>query len=370
MATTMTLRLSPETGLAAISGSSAHSGFRRRFPSSSLERLGLQAIKLGPKEGVALLNGTQLSLALALDALFHAHRVFLAAIAAGAMSLEAARASKDLLHPAIHALRPFAGQQQVAASFLDLLVGSKIKSANPSGIIVQDPYSLRCQPQVMGACFDQIQFVASQLLIEINSVTDNPLVFVAEEAIISGGNFHAQPIAFAADNLALAIAEIGCLSERRTALLLDASISKLPPFLAAKDGLDSGFMVAQYTAAALVSENKTLAHPSSVDSIPTSANQEDHVSMAPFAARKAKKMAVNAVNVIAIELLVASQGVEVLQPLVTSELLLKAITEIRQVVPKYTQDRYLAPDIAAIQASLHPPSSYTPPSRFAGGGFD
>lgn len=322
-----------------------------------LRKFDQQSLQLAAKEGLALINGTQLSLALALSGLFNCERVFRTAVVAGAMALEAARGNLEPFDLRLHKLRPFAGQQRLAKCYLDLLAGSKMRSKHGRGIRVQDPYSLRCQPQVMGACWDQIQFVAQQLLIEVNSVTDNPLVFAAANAathadtdsILSGGNFHAQPIAFAADNLALALAEIGSLSERRTALLLDTNISQLPPFLVRDSGLNSGFMAAQYTAAALVAENKLLAVPASVDSIPTSANQEDHVSMAPYAGRRLQQITANLTNIVAIELLVAAQGISLQQPLITSPPLQQVLVQIRALVPEYQQDRYMAGDIQLVR---------------------
>jgi histidine ammonia-lyase len=214
---------------------------------------------------------------------------------------------------------------------------------------VQDPYSLRCQPQVMGACLDQMRAAASVLVTEANAVSDNPLVFAESDEILSGGNFHAEPVAFAADNLALAIAEIGALSERRTALLMDANLSGLPPFLVQDGGVNSGFMIAQVTAAALASENKSLAHPASVDSLPTSANQEDHVSMATYAARRLGAMAANTARIVAIELLAAAQGVDLRRPLATSAALAKAMALIRTDVPFWDRDRAFAPDLEAIR---------------------
>jgi histidine ammonia-lyase len=306
-------------------------------------------IKLAPKEGLALLNGTQVSTALALMGLFAAEDVFAAAVAAGSLSVDAAAGSDTPFDARIHDLRRQAGQKDVARRYAELLAGSEIRRSHlENDPRVQDPYSLRCQPQVMGACLDQMHYAARIFEIEAGAVTDNPLVF--EDEIVSGGNFHAEPIALAADALALAIAEIGALSERRTALLIDSSLSGLPPFLVEHGGVNSGFMVAQVTAAALASENKSLAHPASVDSLPTSANQEDHVSMATFAARRLADMAANSAGIVAIELLAAAQGIDFRAPLKTSSRLQQVHALIRSRVAFYDHDRYFAPDIALIQS--------------------
>lgn len=309
---------------------------------------GLKPITLGPKEGLALLNGTQASTALALKGLLAAEDLFAAAMVTGSLSVEAALGSRRPFEPLIHQVRGHQAQIDVAAMYRTLLEHSEIEISHKDCEAVQDPYSLRCQPQVMGACLTQIRNAADILLVEANGVTDNPLVFADQEDIISGGNFHAEPVAMAADNLALAIAEIGSLSERRMALLIDTHMSKLPPFLVEKGGLNSGFMIAQVTSAALASENKSLAHPASVDSLPTSANQEDHVSMATFAARRLGDMAENTANILAIELLAACQGLDFRAPLKSSELLESARSMVRARVPFYDQDRYFAPDIKEI----------------------
>lgn len=306
---------------------------------------GLKPIPLGPKEGLALLNGTQASTAFALEGLFAAENLFAAALVAGSLSVEAALGSRRPFDPLIHEVRGHKNQIDVAANYRMLLGHSEIGTSHKNCEAVQDPYSLRCQPQVMGACLTQIRNAAETLVIEANAVSDNPLVFSRQCDIISGGNFHAEPVAMAADNLALAFAEIGALSERRMALLIDTHMSKLPPFLVEKGGLNSGFMIAQVTAAALASENKSLSHPASVDSVPTSANQEDHVSMATFAGRRLADMTDNTAGVLAIELLAACQGVDFRAPLKTSEVLEKAKAMLRQRVPFYDQDRYFAPDI-------------------------
>jgi histidine ammonia-lyase len=315
----------------------------------ALKIAGLEPTQLAAKEGLALLNGTQVSTALALAGLFAAEDVFAAAVVAGALSVDAAMGSDTPFDPRIHAVRGQPGQIAVAAIYRALLAGSAIRESHLVGDDkVQDPYSLRCQPQVMGACLDLMRQAAGTLIIEANGVTDNPLIFPETGDVLSGGNFHAEPVAFAADQLAIALAEIGALSERRIALLVDPSLSGLPPFLVQEAGLNSGYMIAQVTAAALASENKSLAHPASVDSLPTSANQEDHVSMATFAARRLADMAENTRTIVAIELLAAAQGVDLRAPLRTSPSLQDAHATIRARVPFYDHDRLLAPDIAAI----------------------
>jgi histidine ammonia-lyase len=312
-----------------------------------LEIAGLTPCTLGPKEGLALLNGTQASTAFALEGLFAAEDLFAAAIVSGSLSVEAALGSRTPFDERIHQVSGHRSRIDTAAAFRRLLDHSQIEDSHRACESVQDPYSLRCQPQVMGACLEQLRHAAKVLRAEANAVSDNPLVFVEANDILSGGNFHAEPVAMAADNMALAIAEIGALAERRIALLIDSNLSKLPPFLVEKGGLNSGFMIAQVTAAALASENKSLAHPASVDSLPTSANQEDHVSMATFAARRLREMADNSAGILAIELLAACQGVDFRAPLRTSELLEQAKQRLRELVPYYDQDRYFAPDIEA-----------------------
>jgi histidine ammonia-lyase len=318
-----------------------------------LKRAGLTRIKLAAKEGLALLNGTQISTALALVNLFSIDNLFATALVAGALSVDAAEGSASPFDARIHELRGHPGQIAAAAAYRELLAGSPINSSHRDCGKVQDPYSLRCQPQVMGACSDQIEAARAVLLREANAVTDNPLVFADTGEVLSGGNFHAEPVAFAADNLALAVAEIGALSERRIALLIDATLSGLPPFLVRDGGVNSGFMIAHVTAAALASENKLLAHPASVDSLPTSANQEDHVSMATFAARKLGDLAENTAIILAIELLAAAQGVDLRAPHLTSEKLQRVMREIRARVPHYDIDHYLAPDIAAMADAVN-----------------
>jgi len=312
-----------------------------------LAKVGLTRLKLAPKEGLALLNGTQVSTALALSGLFAAEDVFAGAIVSGAMSVDAAQGSDAPFDPRIHAVRGQKGQIAVAAAYRRLLVGSAIRQSHIDCDRVQDPYSLRCQPQVMGACLDTIRHAAGVIEIEANAVSDNPLIFAEEGDILSGGNFHAEPIAFAADMLALALAEIGALAERRIALLIDKNMSGLPAFLVKNPGLNSGFMIAHVTAAALASENKSLAHPASVDSLPTSANQEDHVSMATYGALRLGQMALNSAGIVGIELLAAAQGIEFHAPHATSAALAGALARLRALVPSYEEDRFFAPDIEA-----------------------
>ncbi|CDF86707.1 histidine ammonia-lyase [Pseudomonas knackmussii B13] len=311
---------------------------------------GLEPLELGPKEGLALINGTQVSTALALRGLFAAEKLFSAAVVAGSLTVEALKGSYVPFDARIQAVRGQPGQIDVAALYRGLLHDSQINQSHIHCKRVQDPYSLRCQPQVMGACLDHLRFAAGVFLREANAVSDNPLVFSADGDVLSGGNFHAEPVAMAADVLALAIAEIGALSERRVAQLVDPALSGLPAFLVREGGLNSGFMIAQVTTAALASENKTLAHPASVDSLPTSANQEDHVSMATFAARRLLDMAGNSSAVVAVELLAAAQGVDFHLPLQTSPKLVQVMNMIRAEVPGYDEDRYFAPDIAAARA--------------------
>jgi histidine ammonia-lyase len=313
-----------------------------------LKRAGLEPIRLAAKEGLALLNGSQVSTALALAGLFAVQDVFAAALAAGALSTDAAAGSDTPFDSRIQAVRGQPGQARVAQSLRALLAGSEIRASHLDCDRVQDPYSLRCQPQVMGAVLDHLDFAAGVLEREANAVSDNPLVFPEEDEMLSGGNFHAEPVAMAADVIAIAVAEIGSLSERRIALLTDAKMSGLPAFLVPDPGLNSGFMIPQVTAAALVSENKGLAYPASVDSLPTSANQEDHVSMATYAARRVTDMARNAAMVVAIELLAAAQGVDLRKPLKTSPKLSQAMREIRARSAFLDQDRYIAPEMEAV----------------------
>ena len=312
-----------------------------------LKIAGLMPLTLAAKEGLALLNGTQASTAFTLEGLFHAEDLFAAGTIIGSMSVEAAMGSRAPFDDRVHQARGQKGQIDAAKAYRVILSNSSaICASHLDCEKVQDPYSLRCQPQVMGACLTQIRQAAEVLHVEANGVTDNPLVFANEGDFISAGNFHAEPVAMAADNLALAIAEIGSLSERRMALLIDASLSKLPAFLVENGGVNSGFMIAQVTSAALASENKSLAHPASVDSLPTSANQEDHVSMAAFAGRRLSDMAENTNGVLAVEYLAAAQGLDFRAPLKGSVKIELAKAILRQDVSFYDKDRYFAPDIA------------------------
>jgi histidine ammonia-lyase len=313
----------------------------------ALAKAGLKPIALGAKEGLALINGTQVSAGLAIEALLATDRLFEAAVISGALTLDAARGSDGPFDPRIHAVRGQPGQIDCAAAYRALMVGSEIRASHLEGDDrVQDPYCLRCQPQVMGACLDQMRYAAQVLVREANAVTDNPLVF--EGLMVSGGNFHAEPVALAADALAVAIAEIGAITERRIAMLVDTVVSRLPPFLTPDPGLNSGFMIVHVTAASLASENKSLAHPASVDSLPTSANQEDHVSMATFAARRLTPMLSNTAYIVAIELLAAAQGIEFLRPLTSAPALEGVMRLVRSVSPAMMQDRSLARDMQAM----------------------
>jgi histidine ammonia-lyase len=340
-----------------------------RLPAGeALERAGIRPIELSAKEGLALINGTQVSTALAIDALLATDRLFEAAVISGALTLDAARGSDGPFDPRIHAVRGQPGQIDCAAAYRALMVGSEIRQSHlEDDDRVQDPYSLRCQPQVMGACLDQMRYAAQVLVREANAVTDNPLVFAGQAdfrggavepafpgpsrrrgELVSGGNFHAEPVALAADALAVAIAEIGAITERRIAMLVDTVVSRLPPFLTPEPGLNSGFMIVHVTAAALASENKSLAHPASVDSLPTSANQEDHVSMATFAARRLQPMLRNTAHIVGIELLAAAQGIEFLRPLKSAPALEGVLRLVRSISPAMMQDRSLARDIEAV----------------------
>lgn len=314
---------------------------------------GLEPLTLAAKEGLALLNGTQVSTAYALRGLFEGEDLFAAATVCGGLSVEAMLGSRTPFDARIHAARGQRGQIDVAAAYRELLTASsEVSRSHANCDKVQDPYSLRCQPQVMGACLTQLRQAAEVLEVEANAVSDNPLVFAEEGDVISGGNFHAEPVAMAADNLALALAEIGALSERRTSLMMDRHMSQLPPFLVENGGVNSGFMIAQVTAAALASDNKALAHPASVDSLPTSANQEDHVSMAPNAGKRLWAMAENVRGILAIEWLGACQGLDFRHGLKSSERLERARNILRERVPYYQEDRFFAPDIEAASALL------------------
>lgn len=314
----------------------------------ALSRAGLSPVVLAAKEGLALINGTQASTALALAGLFRAHRAAQAALITGALSTDAAMGSSAPFVEDIHTLRGHRGQIDTAAALRALLAGSVIRESHIEGDErVQDPYCIRCQPQVDGACLDLLRQVARTLEIEANAVTDNPLV-LSDDSVVSGGNFHAEPVAFAADQIALAVCEIGAIAQRRIALLVDPALSYgLPPFLAKKPGLNSGLMIAEVTSAALMSENKQMSHPASVDSTPTSANQEDHVSMACHGARRLLQMTENLFAIIGIEALAGALGVELRAPLITSAELQKAIACVRNVVPSLEEDRYMANDLEA-----------------------
>ncbi|MBK7284031.1 MAG: histidine ammonia-lyase [Sphingomonadales bacterium] len=321
----------------------------RELPATvALTEAGLSPLTLGPKEGLALLNGTQFSCAYALAGLFEAERLFQSALVTGALSTEAAKGSDTPFDPRIHALRRHRGQIETAAALRQLMEGSEIRASHRTGDErVQDPYCLRCQPQVMGAVLDLLRQAAATLENEANGVSDNPLIFAESDEALSGGNFHAEPVAFAADMIALALCEMGSISERRIAMLVDPALSGLPAFLTAHPGLNSGFMIPQVTAAALVSENKQRAYPASVDSIPTSANQEDHVSMAAHGARRLSGMAENLSNIVGIEYLAAAQGCEFHAPLASSTTLESARALLRAQVPILAEDRYFHPDMVA-----------------------
>jgi len=315
---------------------------------AALAATGLKPLVLGPKEGLALLNGTQFSTAWALAGLFETHRVFNTALVAGALSTEAAKGSDTPFDARIHESRRHVCQIEVAATLRTLMQGSEIRASHlHNDVRVQDPYCLRCQPQVMGAVLGLLRNVADTLAVEANGVSDNPLIFSDTTESLSGGNFHAEPVAFAADILAIALCEIGSLAERRVSLLVDPVLSGLPAFLAVEPGLNSGFMIPQVTAAALASENKQRAYPASVDSIPTSANQEDHVSMAAHAARRLLPMAQNTASIVAIELLAAAQGCHFHAPLRSSDALERVRATIRARVGFMDRDRYIHPDLAA-----------------------
>jgi histidine ammonia-lyase len=345
--------LAPLAHMAAamIGVGEAEIGGRIMPAAEALREAELAPIALGPKEGLALLNGTQFSTANALIGLFEAETAFRSALVTGALSVDAARGSDAPFDPRIHALRRHRGQIETAAALRAMLEGSEIRASHRFGDPrVQDPYCLRCQPQVMGACLDLLRQAAATLATEANGVSDNPLIFAEDEEALSGGNFHGQPVAFAADIIALALCEIGSIAERRISLLVDPALSGLPAFLTPKPGLNSGFMIPQVTAAALVSENKSRAYPASVDSIPTSANQEDHVSMAAHGSRRLAPMAANLQSIIGIEYLVAAQACDFHAPLKTSAALEAVRYRLRREVPRLDDDRYLHPEILAATA--------------------
>lgn len=333
----------------------------------AMKKSRLSPLSLTAKEGLALLNGTQVSTALALKGLFEAEQNANAAFVAGSLTVEAALGSREPFDPRIQAVRGQCGQIAAARIYRALLRPSEIQASHHECGKVQDPYSLRCQPQVMGACLDQLRHAARIVEIEANAVSDNPLIFTGQGDILSGGNFHAQPVAFAADNIALAVSEIGALSERRMALLLDADLSRLPAFLVEDAGVNSGFMIAQVTAAALASENKSRAHPASVDSLPTSANQEDHVSMATFAARRLADMNLNTRYIVAIELLAACQGIELRRPLKSNAVLEGYWSKVRSVAAYWDSDRYFQPDLEAVAALIRNNAFGCRANRFIGG---
>jgi histidine ammonia-lyase len=342
--------LAPLAHLGAVMMGAGEAFFEgERLPgAAALARAGLTPLVLAAKEGLALINGTQVSTALALAGLFRAHRAAQAALITGALSTDAAMGSSQPFRAEIHRLRGHQGQIDTAAALRRLLEGSLIRESHRVGDErVQDPYCVRCQAQVGGACLDLLRSVARTLVIEANAVTDNPLV-LSDGSVVSGGNFHGEPVALAADQIALAICEIGSIAQRRIALLVDPALNYgLPAFLTKRPGLNSGLMIAEVTSAALMSENKQMSHPASVDSTPTSANQEDHVSMSCHGARRLLAMTDNLCGIIGIEALTAAQGVELRAPLMTSPLLLGALAAIRGVVPALEEDRYLAPDLQA-----------------------
>ncbi|MCB8874432.1 histidine ammonia-lyase [Acidisoma silvae] len=335
---------------------------------AALAKAGLAPITLGPKEGLALLNGTQFSTAYALAGLFEAELLLQSALVTGALSTDAAKGSDTPFDPRIHVLRRHQGQIDVASALRGLMDGSVIRASHVEGDErVQDPYCLRCQPQVMGAALEVLRQAATTLGNEANGVSDNPLVFAEQGEVLSGGNFHAEPVAFAADMIALTLCEIGSIAERRLAMLIDPALSGLPAFLTPKPGLNSGFMIPQVTAAALVSENKQMAHPASVDSIPTSANQEDHVSMAAHGARRLMGMAANLGHVLGIELLAAAQGCDFHAPMMSSAPLEAVRKLLRGSVPMLDEDRHFSPDMEAATALIRSGSvinaaGYTLPS--------
>jgi histidine ammonia-lyase len=314
---------------------------------AALQKYGLQPLTLGPKEGLALLNGTQFSTAHALAALFEVATLFRTGLITGVLSTEAAKGSDAPFDPRVQLLSRHQGQTDCATALRTLMAGSAIRESHRVGDDrVQDPYCLRCQPQVMGAALDTLRHAAHVLAAEANGVSDNPLIIADEGVALSGGNFHGQSVAIAADTMALALCEIGALAERRIAMLVDPALSRLPAFLTPKPGLNSGFMIPQVAAAALVAENRQRAAPASTDSIPTSANQEDHVSMSAHAARRLLPMAANLTQILAIELLAGCQGCDFHAPLTSSEAVERVRALVRAHVPHLDDDRYLAPDIA------------------------
>jgi histidine ammonia-lyase len=348
--------LAPLAHMAAAMTGAGEATYRgTRMPGGqALQKAGLTPVMLGPKEGLALINGTQFSTACALAALFEARRAARASVVTSAMSTDAIMGSTAPLNPEMHALRGHPGQIDVATAMASLLDGSRIRESHREGDPrVQDPYCIRCQPQVTGAAIDLLRAAGRTLEVEANAVTDNPLVIAETAEILSGGNFHAEPVAFAADQIALAVAEIGAIAQRRVALMVDPTLSHdLPPFLTPEPGLNSGLMIAEVTSAALMSENKHLANPCSTDSAPTSANQEDHVSMAAHGARRLGRMTTNLSAILGIEAICAAQGIEERAPQFTSGPLQAALRHLRDTVPRLGQDRYLAPDLNAAAACI------------------
>jgi len=345
--------------LPLIGGGKARFDGKEMNGKEAMNRAGLDLLKLEPKEGLSLINGTQAMTSLLAIAVMDAQRQLKIADAVGALSTDALLGTDTPFDPRLHALRPHAGQVASAANLWQLMQGSELRESHRRGDSrVQDPYSIRCMPQVHGAARDVLSDVEKRLTIEMNAVTDNPLVFVEDREILTGGNFHGEPMAMAADFLAIAIAEIGSISERRIDKLTDPVFSGLPAFLTENPGLNSGFMMAQVTAAALVSENKGLAHPACVDSIPTSAEKEDHVSMGMGAALKLQQVISNVWSVLAIELLAAAQGIDLRRPLRSSQPLEELHAGIRAHVEKWGDDRELSPDIAQtetyLQSSIDP----------------
>jgi len=333
---------------------------------AALKKAGIAPLELAAKEGISLINGTQLTTALTAQALLRAESLARSADVACALTIEALKGTNRAFDRRIHEARPHPGQLAVARNLFRLIEGSAILASHRDCGKVQDPYSLRCAPQVHGACRDALAEARRVLQIEINASTDNPLVFAEEGELISGGNFHAQPIAAAADRVAAAVADLQSISERRTENLVNPDLSGLPAFLTPKPGLNSGFMIPQVVAAALVSESKALSFPASVDSIPTSANKEDHVSMGPIAARKALQIVENGERVVAIELLCAAQGLDFEQEHATTKPLAAAHARIRRDVKTLADDRYLAPDLEAI-ATLVRSGEIVTAARAAGG---
>jgi histidine ammonia-lyase len=343
--------LAPLAHMAAVmtgAGEAVHEG-ARMDGAAALESAGLVPIVLGPKEGLALINGTQFSTACALVGLWEAWRNATGCIVTASLSTDAIMGSTAPLVDGIHTLRGHRGQIMAARAQARLMAGSEIRESHREGDTrVQDPYCIRCQAQVSGAAIDLLRRAGEVLAVEANAVTDNPLVLVDEGRIVSGGNFHAEPVGFAADQIAMAIAELGAIAQRRVALMVDPNLSfDLPPFLTPAPGLNSGLMIAEVTTAALMSENKHLANPCTTDSTPTSANQEDHVSMAAHAARRLQRMNANLSNILGVEAICGAQGIEFRAPLKTSAPLQRVLARLRETVPAIGQDRYLAPDLAA-----------------------